>query len=120
MNVKELVVGDLCLIKYGDLVPADGIVVHASDLKVDESSLTGETDLIRKNTTDSLTLLSGTHIMEGSGHFLVLAVGVHSQSGIIMTLLGATEIEEIEPDPEDLVAAAADKKKSNKKSKLLI
>lgn len=119
MNVKELVVGDLCLIKYGDLVPADGIVVHASDLKVDESSLTGETDLIRKNTSDSITLLSGTHIMEGSGHFLILAVGVHSQSGIIMTLLGATEIEEIEPDPDDLVAAA-DKKKSNKKSKFLI
>lgn len=111
VNVKELVVGDLCLIKYGDLVPADGVVVQASDLKVDESSLTGETDLIRKTNTENITILSGTHIMEGSGHFMVLAVGVHSQSGIIMTLLGATDIEEIEPDQ-----AVKSKKKASKKS----
>ncbi|CAF5111015.1 unnamed protein product, partial [Rotaria sp. Silwood1] len=39
--VTELVVGDLCLIKYGDLIPADGILVRSSDLIIDESSLTG-------------------------------------------------------------------------------
>ncbi|CAF3929465.1 unnamed protein product, partial [Rotaria sp. Silwood1] len=39
--VTELVVGDLCLIKYGDLIPADRILVRSSDLKIDESSLTG-------------------------------------------------------------------------------
>lgn len=33
----------------------------------------------------------GTHVMEGSGKFLVTAVGVHSQAGIIFTLLGATD-----------------------------
>ena len=58
INVKELVVGDLCCIKYGDLLPADGIVVHSSDLKVDESSLTGEADMIKKNEND-LSLLAG-------------------------------------------------------------
>ncbi|CAF1227601.1 unnamed protein product, partial [Didymodactylos carnosus] len=38
--IQELVVGDLCFIKYGDLLPADGLIVQASDLQIDESSLT--------------------------------------------------------------------------------
>jgi len=46
--VSELVVGDLCFIKYGDLLQADGLIVQSSDLKIDESSITGETDLIKK------------------------------------------------------------------------
>lgn len=41
-------------------------------------------------------VLSGTHVMEGSGKMIVTAVGVNSQSGIIFTLLGAT-IEEKHP-----------------------
>jgi Ca2+ transporting ATPase len=59
VNVKDLVVGDICCIKYGDLVPADGVIIDASDLKIDESSLTGETDLIKKNTSQNITILSG-------------------------------------------------------------
>lgn len=39
--------------------------------------------------------------MEGSGQFLVTAVGVNSQSGIIMTLLGATEEKEEEEDDDE-------------------
>jgi len=46
--VTELVTGDLCFIKYGDLLPADGLIVQSSDLKIDESSITGETDLVKK------------------------------------------------------------------------
>ena len=83
VNVKELVVGDVCCIKYGDLVPADGVCVQSSDLKIDESSLTGETDLIKKNLVDSMTILSGTHVMEGTGKFLVLGVGLNSQVSIL-------------------------------------
>ena len=49
--IKEIVVGDICQIKYGDLLPADGLVVQSNDLKVDESSLTGESDLIKKHET---------------------------------------------------------------------
>ena len=59
VNVKDLVVGDICCIKYGDLVPADGVIIDASDLKIDESSLTGETDLIKKNTVENIIILSG-------------------------------------------------------------
>ncbi|CAF0836714.1 unnamed protein product [Adineta steineri] len=89
--VAELVVGDLCFIKYGDLLPADGILVQSSDLKIDESSLTGETDLIKKNENDDVGLLSGTHVMEGSGRMVIVGVGLNSQVGSIMSLLGATD-----------------------------
>lgn len=88
--IKDLVVGDIAQIKYGDLLPVDGILVQSNDLKIDESSLTGESDLIKKSVEHDPMLLSGTHVMEGSGRMLVTAVGVHSQTGIIMTLLGAT------------------------------
>ncbi|CAI5448419.1 unnamed protein product [Caenorhabditis angaria] len=89
--VNELVVGDLARVKYGDLLPADGLLIQSNDLKIDESSLTGESDLIRKSEDFDPVLLSGTHAMEGSGRFLVTAVGLNSQTGIIMSLLGAAK-----------------------------
>jgi Ca2+ transporting ATPase len=89
--VNELVVGDIAQIKYGDLLPSDGILIQCNDLKIDESSLTGESDLIKKSVEHDPMLLSGTHVMEGSGRMLVTAVGIHSQTGIIMTLLGAAK-----------------------------
>ncbi|CAF1068097.1 unnamed protein product [Rotaria sp. Silwood1] len=94
--IKDIVVGDICQIKYGDLLPADGVVVQSNDLKVDESSLTGESDLIKKHESKDPFLLSGTHIMEGSGKMLVLAVGEHSQTGMIFKLLGATKEDDEE------------------------
>jgi magnesium-transporting ATPase (P-type) len=75
-----------------------GIVTQASDLKIDESSLTGESNLIQKSSSENITILSGTHVMEGSGNILVLAVGVNSQTGIIMALLGGVGNEE---EPEE-------------------
>nr|VZI17225.1 unnamed protein product [Spirometra erinaceieuropaei] len=89
--VGEIVVGDICLVKYGDLLPADGVIIQSNDLKVDESSLTGEADHVKKGEHIDPVLLSGTHVMEGSGRMLVTAVGVNSQAGIIFTLLGATD-----------------------------
>uniref|UniRef100_A0A8D3BPT4 Calcium-transporting ATPase n=1 Tax=Scophthalmus maximus TaxID=52904 RepID=A0A8D3BPT4_SCOMX len=92
--VAELVVGDIAQIKYGDLLPADGILIQGNDLKIDESSLTGESDQVRKSLEKDPMLLSGTHVMEGSGRMLVSAVGLNSQTGIIFTLLGASEHDE--------------------------
>ncbi|KHJ92662.1 putative calcium-translocating P-type ATPase, PMCA-type [Oesophagostomum dentatum] len=89
--VNELVVGDVAQIKYGDLLPADGVLIQSNDLKIDESSLTGESDLIRKAPEHDPIILSGTHVMEGSAKMLITAVGVNSQTGIIMTLLGAAK-----------------------------
>ena len=82
-------------VKYGDLLPADGIILQSNDLKIDESSLTGESDQVKKALDSDPTLLSGTHVMEGSGKMLVCAVGINSQAGIIMSLLGAA-VEDVE------------------------
>uniref|UniRef100_A0A4W5L8Y0 Calcium-transporting ATPase n=1 Tax=Hucho hucho TaxID=62062 RepID=A0A4W5L8Y0_9TELE len=92
--VSELVTGDIAQIKYGDLLPADGILIQGNDLKIDESSLTGESDQVRKSLEKDPMLLSGTHVMEGSGRMVVSAVGLNSQTGIIFTLLGAGDSDE--------------------------
>lgn len=91
--VGELLVGDICLVRYGDLLPSDGILIQSNDLKVDESSLTGESDHVKKGVDIDPILLSGTHVMEGSGKMLVTAVGVNSQTGIIFALLGASNLD---------------------------
>ncbi|XP_063303179.1 plasma membrane calcium-transporting ATPase 1 isoform X2 [Pelobates fuscus] len=102
--VADIVVGDIAQIKYGDLLPADGVLIQGNDLKIDESSLTGESDHVKKTLEKDPLLLSGTHVMEGSGKMVVTAIGINSQTGIIFTLLGAGENEE-------------EKEKKDKKSK---
>ena len=42
----------------GDVLPADGVLIHGTDVRVDESSLTGESCLVHKSTNDPI-LLSG-------------------------------------------------------------
>ncbi|KFM74141.1 Plasma membrane calcium-transporting ATPase 3, partial [Stegodyphus mimosarum] len=111
--VGEIVVGDICQVKYGDLLPADGIIIQSNDLKVDESSLTGESDHVKKGENIDPILLSGTHVMEGSGKMLVTAVGVNSQAGIIFTLLGAAKSE----DEEQKKKMKKEAKKARKKKK---
>ncbi|XP_026881676.1 plasma membrane calcium-transporting ATPase 3a isoform X2 [Electrophorus electricus] len=92
--VADMVVGDVAQVKYGDLLPADGVLIQGNDLKLDESSLTGESDHVHKAADKDPMLLSGTHVMEGSGKMVVTAVGINSQTGIIFTLLGAGDMEE--------------------------
>lgn len=106
--VADITVGDIAQVKYGDLLPADGILIQGNDLKIDESSLTGESDHVRKSLDKDPLLLSGTHVMEGSGRMVVTAVGVNSQTGIIFTLLGAGGEEEEKKDEKK-------KEKKNKK-----
>uniref|UniRef100_A0A2H1W8X0 Calcium-transporting ATPase n=1 Tax=Spodoptera frugiperda TaxID=7108 RepID=A0A2H1W8X0_SPOFR len=111
--ISEIVCGDICQIKYGDLLPADGILLQSNDLKVDESSLTGESDHVKKGESFDPMVLSGTHVMEGSGKMLVTAVGVNSQAGIIFTLLGAAvdkqekEIKQMKKGDEDATLPAS-------------
>uniref|UniRef100_A0A8C3GA81 Calcium-transporting ATPase n=1 Tax=Cyclopterus lumpus TaxID=8103 RepID=A0A8C3GA81_CYCLU len=115
--VADMVVGDMAQVKYGDLLPADGILVQCNDLKIDESSLTGESDHVGKSVDKDPMLLSGTHVMEGSGRMLVTAVGVNSQTGIIFTLLGAGEIEEEGKDKKGKQPDGAVENNQNKAKK---
>jgi P-type Ca2+ transporter type 2B len=124
--VGEIVVGDICQVKYGDLLPADGILIQSNDLKVDEAAMTGESDHVKKGESIDPMLLSGTHVMEGSGRMVVTAVGVNSQAGIIFTLLGAAvdegeaDAEGDTSDPEEANVAADKEEKSNSKEKSVL
>ncbi|XP_038144359.1 plasma membrane calcium-transporting ATPase 1a isoform X2 [Cyprinodon tularosa] len=110
--VAEIVVGDVAQVKYGDLLPADGVLVQGNDLKIDESSLTGESDHVKKTLEKDPMMLSGTHVMEGSGKMVVTAVGVNSQTGIIFCLLGAAEDDD--EDEEEKKKEKEEKKKQRK------
>ncbi|XP_037950108.1 plasma membrane calcium-transporting ATPase 3-like [Teleopsis dalmanni] len=90
----QIVVGDIAYVKYGDTLPADGVLIYSHDLKVDESSMTGESDLVKKSIEIEPLMYAGTHIMEGSGKMVVTAVGLNSQAGVILSLLGVTKQED--------------------------
>ena len=97
----DLLVGDLIAVNYGDIMAADCLLVEGNGIKMDESALTGESDAMKKepfqrcmeiynslgekekSKTPSPLILSGTNCIEGSGKAIVLAVGDHSQKGII-------------------------------------
>ncbi|KAM6306843.1 plasma membrane calcium-transporting ATPase 1 isoform 7-T7 [Podargus strigoides] len=57
--VADIIVGDIAQVKYGDLLPADGVLIQGNDLKIDESSLTGESDHVKKSLDRDPMLLSG-------------------------------------------------------------
>ncbi|KAJ0069918.1 hypothetical protein NL108_016149, partial [Boleophthalmus pectinirostris] len=111
IKISEIVVGDILQVKYGDLLPADGILIQGNDLKIDESSLTGESDHVKKTVEKDPMMLSGTHVMEGSGKMVVTAVGVNSQTGMIFMLLGAEEEDDKQEKDKN------DNNKSKKKNK---
>ena len=93
----DLLVGDLIMINYGDIMAADVLLIDGNGIKMDESALTGESDAMKKEKYEkckellnagetklpSPLILSGTNCVEGSGKGIVIAVGEHSQKGII-------------------------------------
>ncbi|XP_039496384.1 plasma membrane calcium-transporting ATPase 2 isoform X1 [Drosophila santomea] len=114
ISVGDILVGDIAQVKYGDLLPADGCLIQSNDLKVDESSLTGESDHVKKGPDVDPMVLSGTHVMEGSGKMVVTAVGVNSQAGIIFTLLGAA----VDEQEAEIKKMKKDAKRANKQKNL--
>jgi cation-transporting ATPase E len=76
--VKEVVVGDLVRIGSGDQVPADGTLVRAEGLALDESELTGESEPVLRRVGD--TVFSGSFAVEGEGDLEATAVGADSHA----------------------------------------
>jgi cation-transporting P-type ATPase E len=76
--VEEVVVGDLVRIGSGDQIPADGTLVRADGLALDESELTGESEPVVRRTGD--TVLSGSFAVEGEGDLEATAVGAESHA----------------------------------------
>ncbi|KAL0249093.1 hypothetical protein GEMRC1_004327 [Eukaryota sp. GEM-RC1] len=84
ISIFEILVGDIVILRSGDQIPADGVVIDSNLLSVDESSMTGESDWVQKSPTQSPFLLAGTTILRGSGSMIVLAVGERTEHGILM------------------------------------
>ncbi|RLN96730.1 hypothetical protein BBJ28_00015893 [Nothophytophthora sp. Chile5] len=103
----SLVVGDVVQLEPGDVVPADGLAFHTRELQVDESSLTGEAQLVRKGDALNLggdqpvRLFSGTRVMEGFAKMLLLCVGEHSQYGQITALMNGVSAETEQEEEEE-------------------
>jgi len=79
--MRELVVGDLVLLEAGDAVPADGFLLTASCLEVDESTFTGESEPAVKTRED--VVLKGTWVTSGKGRMITGAVGDATRMGEI-------------------------------------
>ncbi|MBM3665484.1 MAG: cation-translocating P-type ATPase, partial [Actinobacteria bacterium] len=76
LAIDRIVPGDLVLLEPGDQVVADGELMRATALSLDESVLTGESDAVAKAEGDQV--LSGAFCVVGSGAYRVTAVGADS------------------------------------------
>ncbi|OUM61413.1 hypothetical protein PIROE2DRAFT_62508 [Piromyces sp. E2] len=77
----DVQVGDVVFLKQGDVICADGIIIQGQNLKIDESSATGEPTPVEKGEGKDQFIISGTTVSEGVGNFLVTAVGSNSFTG---------------------------------------
>jgi cation-transporting ATPase E len=77
-----IVLGDLLCVAPGDQILVDGAVVGPATFEVDESQLTGESDLVRKQAGD--LVYSGSYCVSGSGHYLAQLVGLDSFAGRVI------------------------------------
>ncbi|MFG1948390.1 HAD-IC family P-type ATPase [Nonomuraea sp. NPDC048826] len=96
-DADTLVPGDVIELRAGDAVPADARLVKASGLEVDESTLTGESQLVAKTTAPTAApavaergsmVYQGTTIAAGSCRAVVVATGEHTEAGRTALLAG--------------------------------
>lgn len=110
ISVYDILVGDIVLLEPGDMIPVDGIFIEGSGVKCDESSATGESDLLRKTAADEVFraiearenvkkldpfIISGAKVTEGIGKFVVTSTGINSSFG--KTMMSLREGNEVTP-----------------------
>ena len=99
---EELVPGDVIILNEGDRVPVDGRLIEAKELKVDNSSLTGESEPQKLNAGASHDnvlespnmVFSGSLVQGGEGKVVVCETGMRTQIGGIVELTKSTEAVE--------------------------
>ncbi|KXJ89035.1 hypothetical protein Micbo1qcDRAFT_235413 [Microdochium bolleyi] len=108
ISVFDVLVGDILRVEAGDILHADGILVEGKGVQCDESSLTGEAEIVYKSpavahagkfpphdtgeTESDAFVFSGTKVVHGIGAMLVTAVGTRSMYGRIqLSLRGVVE-----------------------------
>ena len=113
---EELTIGDIVILEEGDKVPADLILIESYDLRVDESSLTGESDFVEKDinyenidnfsekikdikkhskeeNVQSKLVSMNSNVIFGKGTGVVIATGMDTTIGQIATMIQETEEE---------------------------
>lgn len=101
IHAAELVIGDILVLSNGAYVGADARVIHARDLRTDESALTGESMPVSKsaermNSPDvaladrACMVHMGTTVVGGSGLAVVVSIGAATEFGLIQSLVGST------------------------------
>jgi P-type Ca2+ transporter type 2C len=123
--LEQVCVGDAVVLEVGDEIPADGRLVKATDLYIDQSLMTGESEPVRKKpqpATESADgpdqpgcLYRGTQVVDGVGQMIVTEVGDATALGQIARRLSAEDEEE-----EDEAPATADTEEKRVKRKLTI
>ncbi|KAI9326666.1 E1-E2 ATPase-domain-containing protein [Zopfochytrium polystomum] len=93
MPTASILVGDICQISAGDILPSDGIVIQSFNLSCDESALTGESMAVSKSPTTDPFVLSGTKVVDGIGKIVIVATGPNSVNGRLLASL-EVEVEE--------------------------
>jgi len=103
---REVVRGDLVVLSEGDRVPADGVVLSAGNLSIDESLLTGESVPVRKAAWDGHAemgrpggddlpfVFSGTLVVQGQGFAEIKATGARTELGRIGKALQTVSTEQ--------------------------
>lgn len=96
---------NLVFLQPGDLLPADGLFIQGNDLKIDESSLTGESDQVRKSVDKDPMLLSGK--LQHTVPLRPFPI-CHKEAGVVPgsgSLAGPAPFEHDTPFPSKLTCA---------------
>jgi Ca2+-transporting ATPase len=111
LPMEEIAVGDVVILEMGDEIPADGRLLKANELYLDQSLMTGEPEPVRKSVRpldDSADgpeqpgcLYRGTQVVDGVGQMLVTEVGDETALGQIARRLSVDEEEEEQAEAPD-------------------
>nr|WP_243120251.1 calcium-translocating P-type ATPase, SERCA-type [Caloramator sp. E03] len=100
IKAREVVIGDLIEVEAGDRVPADCIIIEGSNIRSDESILTGESVSVEKKPliggkkpSNENFLYMGCNVTHGKGKAKIIAVGMDTQMGKIADMLQEIETE---------------------------
>lgn len=102
VDISELVEGDTVLVKPGEKIPADGLVLSGS-ANVDEALISGESKPVQKSEDDEV--VAGAICLDGSLTLRLSRVGEHSTIGQIQTLIA--EAQQTKPNSQRIADKAA-------------